>query len=89
MMHDQVKELLLQDEKTLIEYNKLGLLYDIKKEIIRLRIENNLSQEELAKRVGTKQSDISRLESGEYSPTLDFLAKVAESLGKKIEIRFY
>ncbi|MCL5289762.1 MAG: helix-turn-helix transcriptional regulator [Bacillota bacterium] len=89
MRHEDVKKILLQDQETKEEYDKLEVLYEIKREIIRLRTENKLSQAELAERVGTKQSAISRLEAGEYNPTLEFLAKVAKSLGKKIEIRFY
>ena len=43
-------------------------------------------KESLAQLVGTKKSNISRMESGKYNPSLDFLVKVAESLGKKVDI---
>ena len=43
-------------------------------------------KEELAFRVGTQKSNISRLESGTYNPSLDFLTKVARSLGKEVQI---
>lgn len=46
-----------------------------------------MTQEVLAERVGTKKSNISRFESGRYNPSLDFLIKVADSLGKQIQIR--
>lgn len=45
-----------------------------------------MSQEDLAKRIGTRQENISRLESGSYNPSLRFLKKVAEGLGKKLHI---
>ena len=45
-----------------------------------------MTQEELAKRAGTKKSNISRLESGSYNPSLDFLVKIARSLGKEVHI---
>ena len=51
------------------------------------RIKKKLSQGELAKLVGTKQSAISRFESGRYNPSIKFLGKVADSLGKSIIIR--
>lgn len=38
-------------------------------------------------RVGTQKSNISRFESGNYNPSLDFLTKIAESLGKDISIK--
>lgn len=47
-----------------------------------------MTRAELAKRVGTQKSNISRLESGNYNPSLDFLAKVAETLGKNLNVQF-
>ena len=47
-----------------------------------------MTQAELARRVGTQKSNISRLESGNYNPSLDFLVKVARSLGKNVSIKF-
>ena len=51
------------------------------------RLSQDMTQEVLAERVGTKKSNISRFESGKYNPSLDFLVKVAGSLGKQIHIR--
>ncbi|CCU79057.1 hypothetical protein HSACCH_01059 [Halanaerobium saccharolyticum subsp. saccharolyticum DSM 6643] len=45
-------------------------MYEIKKQIIRYRIENDLTQKELADRIGTKQSAISRLENDDYNPSV-------------------
>ena len=47
----------------------------------------HLTQETVAERAGTKKSNISRMESGKYNPSLDFLVKVANSMGKKIDIQ--
>lgn len=52
-----------------------------------LRKEQGMTQEHLAELVGTKKSNISRLESGRYNPSLDFLIKVADSLGKQITVK--
>ena len=46
----------------------------------------DITQEDLAKRVGTKKSNISRFESGRYNPSLDFLIKVSDSLGMQLQI---
>ena len=88
MNHDEVKKQLLQNPEVQGEYDDLKVLYDIKREIIRLRLEQGLSQKELADKINTKQSAISRLESGEYNPSIEFLAKIANALGKELEIRF-
>ena len=62
-------------------------MQQIGENISRLRKEQNMTQSELAKRVGTQKSNISRLESGNYNPSLDFLVKVAGSLGKNLSVR--
>ncbi|MBR1629488.1 MAG: helix-turn-helix transcriptional regulator [Lachnospiraceae bacterium] len=46
----------------------------------------NLTQQNLAELCGTKKSNISRMESGRYNPSLDMLVKVAGSLGLSVSI---
>lgn len=81
-----IKEKLLQDAEFKYEYERLKPRYEIISQIIEARSEKNLTQEELAKMVGTQKSNISRLESGTYNPSLDFLVKVAKCLGKEIRV---
>jgi ribosome-binding protein aMBF1 (putative translation factor) len=88
MKHEEVKNRLLQSVEVKEEYNKLKILYDIKREIIKLRLDQGLSQKDLAEKVGTRQSAISRLESGEYNPSVEFLSKVAHALGKELHLKF-
>ena len=84
---EEMKTDMLKDEEFKIEYEKLKPRYEAIEQIIRARKEQNITQAELAKRVGTQKSNISRLESGNYNPGLDLLAKIAESLGKKISVK--
>lgn len=51
------------------------------------RIEQGMTQAYLAELVGTKKSNISRLESGRYNPSLDFLLKIANGLGKQLQLQ--
>lgn len=81
-----IKEKLLQDAEFKYEYERLKPRYEVISQIIEARSEKNLTQEELAKMVGTQKSNISRLESGTYNPSLDFLIKVAKCLGKEIRV---
>lgn len=83
---EEMKADMLKDEEFKTEYEKWKPRYEAIEQIIRARKEQNITQSELAKRVGTQKSNISRLESGNYNPSLDFLAKIAESLGKKISV---
>ncbi|MDO5396526.1 MAG: helix-turn-helix transcriptional regulator [bacterium] len=86
MKFSDVKELLMKDGEFKSEYEKLKPRYDVISQIIEERSKQNITQEELALRVGTQKSNISRLESGTYNPSLDFLIKVAHSLGKEVQI---
>lgn len=87
MNHDEMKKMLFEKDPDLEnEYNDLKPLYDIKRQLIQYRIEKGLSQKQLADIIGTKQSAISRLESGDYNPSVIFLGKIAHALGKEIHI---
>jgi DNA-binding XRE family transcriptional regulator len=83
---ENIKAQLMEDAEFEDEYNKLKPRYEIISQIIEARNSMKLTQEELAKRAGTKKSNISRLESGSYNPSLDFLSKIAKSLGKEVHI---
>ena len=88
MNHNEIKKLLLEDHEIESEYHELSPIYELKKEIIRLRIEKELSQKDLAALMGTKQSAISRLENGSYNPSVEFLNRIAHTLGKELHISF-
>lgn len=85
---NEIKEKLLKNAEFQDEVNNLQPEYELIKQIIQARIEQSLTQEELAQRIGTKQSNISRLEKGKYNPSLLFLKKLAQGLGKDLRISF-
>ena len=60
---------------------------DVALQMKQARKEQGITQEMLAEKVGTKKSNNSRLESGRYNPSLDFLEKVAGGLGKEIKVK--
>ena len=68
------------------EYARLLPSDDRTRLIIAARTGQNMTQSELARRMGTQTSNISRLESGTYNPSLDFLIRTANSLGKELQI---
>ncbi len=80
---------LLKDNKVASEYEKLSPKYDLISQLIEARIEKGLSQKDLAYKVGTKQSAISRLESGNSNPSLAFLEKIASVMGRKLVINIH
>ena len=60
---------------------------EIASQLRQVRKEQGMTQARLAEIVGTRKSNISRLESGRYNPSLDFLEKVAGGLGREIEVK--
>ena len=84
---EEMKNDLLKDNEFKTEYEKLKPRYEAIEQISKARKEQNMTQAELAKRVGTQKSNISRLESGNYNPSLDFLTKVSEALGKSLSVQ--
>lgn len=86
---ESIKAELMLDEEFKAEYDRLQPRYEVISQIINARKEQNMTQSELAKKVGTQKSNISRLESGNYNPSLDFLIKVAHSLGKELKITMH
>jgi predicted transcriptional regulator len=87
MKWDEAKTIILQNREVREELSKNEAEYKLVEEIIIARHERNITQKELAEIIGTKQSNISRLESGNYNPTIDFLNKVARAVGKELEVR--
>lgn len=83
---NDIKAQMMEDAEFQDEYNKLQPRYELISQIIEARKSMKMTQEELAKRAGTRKSNISRLESGSYNPSLDFLIKIAKGLGKDVHI---
>ena len=83
---EEVHNRLIKDDEFKAEFEKLKPRYDLIAQIIDVRSRLNITHEELARRIGTQKSNISRFESGSYNPTLDFVTKVAKGLGKEIHI---
>lgn len=86
---DKLKEKLIkQDPSFSEEFNKADQAWDIAFQIYALRKKAGLTQVQLAKLVGTKQSNIARIEAADYTGyTLKTLEKVAKALKARLEIK--
>jgi transcriptional regulator with XRE-family HTH domain len=82
-----LREELEKDQEYLEEKKVLKPVLDLANKILELRLERGWSQSELAKRVGTRQSNISRIESGLANPTLKFLQRLAKALDADISVQ--
>lgn len=82
----QLKKELLADPEVKKHYDALEPEYALIRSVIDKRLKKKMSQHELARKIGTGQSAISRLESGESNPSMKFLQKVAYALGARLSI---
>jgi HTH-type transcriptional regulator/antitoxin HipB len=58
----------------------VSLTQDLADVIVNLRVKLSMSQAELARRAGTTQAVISRLENGDANPTVDMVRRVVNAL---------
>lgn len=78
---------ILKDPEVKRLYDEMEAEYQVISAIIGKRLEKKMSQKQLADKMGTKQSAISRLESGNSNPSINYLSKVAKALGGELQIR--
>ncbi|MDP3764277.1 MAG: helix-turn-helix transcriptional regulator [bacterium] len=76
----------LKNKEIKKHYHSYGKQLEIAYQILQLRRKNRISQEQFAKRIGTTQSNIARMESGSQNFTIEMLDKVAETFNKKLQI---
>lgn len=82
------EKLLKEDPSWQEELDKADRAWDIAFQVYDLRKKAGLTQTKLAKMVGTKQSNIARIESADYTGyTLKTLEKVTRALKARLEIR--
>ena len=76
----------MKDSEYRREYEKLEPEFQIARQMIGARIKQKMSQAELAKKAGTGQAVISRLEGMNAKPSISLLQRVAQALNTKINI---
>ena len=78
----------MEDPAFAAEYEAQRPEYEAIRAVIAARLACNMTQKELAEKTGIRQSNISRIENGSASPTIDTLARIAAGLGKQLKIGF-
>jgi ribosome-binding protein aMBF1 (putative translation factor) len=84
---EKLKARLLENPKVRAEYEALAPEFEISAELVKARRRAGLSQAQLATRMGTSQSTIARLESGQTLPSTKTLLRFAKATGSKIHLR--
>ncbi len=81
-----LRDLILTDAEANAEYERLGPIFAVVGEMVEARQSAGLTQAELARRMGTSQSVIERLESSRHMPTFDLISRYAHALNRRIEV---
>jgi ribosome-binding protein aMBF1 (putative translation factor) len=70
------------------EQDRLAPFEELARLVIKHRAALGISQEELARRVGTSHSAISRIESGRHKTSVETLQRLANALGVRLVVGF-
>lgn len=81
-----LKQELLKDPAIRAEVERLEPEYQLARQLIRARLDQQLTQAELAQKAGVKQAYIARLESGDANPTFESLNRIANVLNKRVKL---
>ncbi len=84
--HKDVLREALSDPEIRREYDALELEFELRRALLRLRRQMDMTQEELAERLGTKQEYVSRIERGHVSLTMPYLARLLDALEADVEV---
>ena len=81
-----IAEQLRTDPEFRAEWERTALARAVAVAIVRYRADHDLSQRELAQRLGMKQPQVARLELGEVNPSIDTLMRISSQLGIEFTI---
>jgi ribosome-binding protein aMBF1 (putative translation factor) len=69
-------------------YDEYGKQLEIAYQILKLRKQKHMSQVELAEKIGTRQSDVARMETGQQNFTTETLQKIASAFKRDLKVEF-
>jgi len=79
---------LLKDPELKKYYDEVGKQLEIAYKILQLRKKQGITQSEFAKKIGTTQSNVARLESGQQNFTTETLQKIAKAFRLELRVEF-
>ena len=83
---DEVKAEALSNPAVRAEWDRTAVAREVASRVVRYRVEHGLSQAEMGAKLGVSQPYVARLESGDQSPTLATLVRLAQRLGLEFHI---
>lgn len=88
MTWDKHRKILMKDPEVRKAWEETRIEREISHALIKARIEKRLTQVQLAKKLKTKQSVISRVESGQSTPSISLLKRLASALDTSLSVQF-
>lgn len=85
---DEMKRRRLATTTAKAGYERARRAFELAEEIRGLRERIGLSQAELARRIGSTQPAVARLEAGGVAPTIETLERIADALELNLDVRF-
>lgn len=82
----KLKQELLKDAEVRAEYEALALEHEFARSLIAARLKAGLTQQEVARRMGTKQEAVARIESGRHLPSIRTTQRYAQAIGCALKI---
>lgn len=87
MSLQKLKERALANPEVMAEYEKLESEFNLVDQLLTMRTKAGLTQEEIAKKMHTQKSNISRLEKGGANPNWSTLLKYAQACGFDLALK--
>ena len=91
MTHEELKRRAMEDPAVRAAYEELEPEFALLASMLEARRRAGMTQPEVAAKMGTQPSAVTRLEgaivSGKHSPSLETLRRYAEAVGGRLEIR--
>jgi len=88
MSLQKLKEKAFENEKVKEEYERLNEEFSLIDTLLSMRQQSGLTQDDIAEKMGTQKSNISRLEKGRGNPSWKTLSNYAHACGFEIEVNF-
>lgn len=82
------RQILMKNPAFKKAYEESELEYQIARALIKARLERGLTQKELAEKLNTRQSVVSRVENAKTVPSLSFLKRLAQVLNATLRVQF-
>lgn len=91
LTHEEMVSRMMEDPEVKAEYDALEPEFELLDELLKARDAAGLTQEDVAKRMGTSRPTVARIEAGggskRHSPSVATLRKYAEAVGCKLQVK--